>query len=34
MPVVPLVLGSALLMLAVSALTARPSAATIARYFR
>jgi SSS family solute:Na+ symporter len=33
-PVVPAVLGSALLMLGVSALTARPSAETIRRYFR
>jgi len=33
MPVVPIVLVSALLMLVVSALTPRPSAATIARYF-
>ena len=33
-PVVPVVLGSALLMLGVSALTARPSAETIRRYFR
>ena len=33
MPVVPMVLVSALLMLVVSALTPRPSAATIARYF-
>lgn len=32
-PVVPAVLGSALLMLAVSALTPRPSAATLRRYF-
>ena len=34
MPVVPMVLVSALLMLVVSALTPKPSAATIARYFR
>jgi SSS family solute:Na+ symporter len=33
MPVVPMVLVSALLMVVVSALTPRPSAATIARYF-
>jgi SSS family solute:Na+ symporter len=33
MPVVPMVLVSALLMAAVSAVTPRPSAATIARYF-
>src|SRR6185503_2043402 len=33
MPVVPMVLVSALLMFAVSALTPRPAAATIARYF-
>jgi SSS family solute:Na+ symporter len=33
MPVVPMVLGSALLMIVVSALTPKPSAATIERYF-
>jgi len=33
MPVVPMVLVSALLMVAVSALTPKPGAATIARYF-
>jgi Na+/proline symporter len=33
MPVVPMVLGSALLMAVVSAVTPKPSAATIARYF-
>jgi hypothetical protein len=32
-PVVPAVAGSALAMLVVSALTRRPSASTIARYF-
>jgi hypothetical protein len=33
MPVVPMVLISALLMVVVSALTPKPTAATIARYF-
>jgi hypothetical protein len=33
MPVVPMVLGSALLMLVVSRLTPKPSPATIERYF-
>ncbi len=33
MPVVPMVLVSALLMVVVSLLTPRPSAATLARYF-
>ena len=33
MPVVPMVLVSSLLLVAVSALTPRPSAATLARYF-